>query len=340
MQYVTIGTTEMQGSVIALGTWAAGGWMWGGTEEKEAVAAIRTALEHGVNLIDTAPVYGFGRSEEIVAKALEGFPREKVLIATKCGLAWTKEEWPKGKGILHFYTTEKGEGSADHFDYRVYKYLRPESIRKEVEESLRRLQTDYIDLLQTHWQDETSCVAETMETMMKLKEEGKIRAVGISNTTCATLEEYEKVGRVEVIQERYSLLDREIEENGLLEKAKKEQITLLPYSPLCRGLLTGRMAPERVFGEGDRRSHEPRFSPESRRQVNEKLAQLQPLAEKHGLTQAQLVIAWTFSKYPKTNVLCGSRTPHQVLENVAAGDARLSTEEIAEIESVFAAVRI
>lgn len=340
MQYVTIGTTDMRASVVALGTWAAGGWMWGGTEEKEAVEAIRIALDQGINLIDTAPVYGFGRSEEIVGKALENIPRDKVLIATKCGLTWTKEEWPAGKGVLHFYTTEKGEGSPDHFDYRVYKYLRPESIRQEVEFSLKRLKTDYIDILQTHWQDDTSHVEETMETMMKLRDEGKIRAVGISNATLTTLEEYEKVGRVEVIQERYSLLDRKIEENGLLEKAEKDQITLFPYSPMCRGLLTGRMSPERVFGEGDRRSHEPRFRPENRRKIQEKLAMLQPMAEKHGLTQAQLVIAWTFSKYPKTNVLCGARTPRQVLENAAAGNARLSTEEIAEIESVFASVKI
>ncbi|MDO4575532.1 MAG: aldo/keto reductase [Planctomycetia bacterium] len=335
MQYVRLGKTEMQASVIAFGGWAAGGWMWGGTEEKDAIDAIHAALDGGVNLIDTAPVYGFGRSEEIVGKAIAGRSRDKILIATKCGLIWTKEAWPDGKGSLHFYTTLEGYGTPERFDYRVYKYLRPLSIRAEVERSLRRLKTDYIDLLQTHWQDETSSIAETMETLLKLRDEGKIRAIGASNTQVRHLEEYETYGGIDVVQERFSMLDRQIETNGVLDFAKQHGLTLLPYSPLCRGLLTGKLSPERRFGPGDRRDWEERFSPENRRIINAKLELLQPMAQAKGLTVPQLIVAWTFCKYPKTSVLCGARNAAQILENVRAGDTRLTDAEMREMEETL-----
>lgn len=325
----------MTASILAFGSWAVGGWMWGGTEEKDAIQAIRTALDHGINLIDTAPVYGFGRSEEIVGKALVGVPRDQFLIATKCGLVWDKRDWPEGKGEFHFYSTDEGYGSGAETDWRVYRYLRPESIRREVEASLKRLRTDRIDLLQTHWQDSTSKIEETMGTLLDLKAEGKIRAIGVSNVQRSELEQYFQRGEADVIQERFSLLDRKIETNGLLEYARKKNMSLFPYSPMCRGLLTGKMSPDRKFGPGDRRNYEKRFSPENRARVNERLTRLQTLGEEHGLTVAQLVLAWTFSKYEKTHVLCGARNSEQVLENVAAGDALLTQEEIRQIEQAF-----
>lgn len=335
MRYRKIGNTEMRASVLAFGSWAAGGWMWGGTDEKKALEAIWTAFDHGINFIDTAPVYGFGRSEEIVGKAVREVSRDQVFIATKCGLVWDKKDWPSGKGDFHFYSTDEGYGTGEESDWRVYRYLRPESIRKEVEMSLQRLQTDYIDLLQTHWQDSTSKIEETMGTLLELKAEGKIRAIGVSNVQCDDLDQYFQKGEVEVIQERFSLLDRKIETNGLLEYARRKNMSLLPYSPMCRGLLTGKMSPERKFNPGDRRNYEERFSPENRARVNERLRRLLPLAEEYGLSIAQLILAWTFSKYEKTHVLCGARNQEQVLENVKAGDTVLSEESIFKIEKIF-----
>ncbi|MCL2349417.1 MAG: aldo/keto reductase, partial [Planctomycetaceae bacterium] len=179
MQYRTLGTTEIKTSVVGLGAWAIGGWMWGGTEEKDAMRAIDAAIDHGINLIDTAPMYGYGRSEEIIGKTI-GSKREKVVLATKCGLRWDDKDWPEGEGVLHFYGDDKGVSSGKTGN-RVYKYLRPDSIRWEVEQSLKRLKTDHIDLLQTHWQDETTPIAVTMEMLLRLKDEGKIRAIGVSN---------------------------------------------------------------------------------------------------------------------------------------------------------------
>lgn len=190
-------------------------------------------------------------------------------------------------------------------------------------------------MIQTHWQDPTSKISETMGTLLDLKAEGKVRAIGVSNVQVEELKQYETLGDVDVIQERYSLLDRQIETNGLLEHARERGISLLPYSPMCRGLLTGKMPPERKFNPGDRRQYEDRFSPENRAKVNAKLAKLAPLAEKHSLSIAQLVLAWTFSKYEKTHVLCGARNPEQVLENVKAGDVSLNAEEILAIEEIF-----
>lgn len=338
MQYRNLGTTTISTSVIGLGTWAIGGWMWGGTDEKEAIKAVHAAVENGMNLIDTAPMYGFGRSEEIVGKAICD-RRDKVVLATKCGLSYDEKVWPEGKGVFHFYANEKGADPSGK-KYRIYKYLRPDSIRKEVEESLKRLKTDYLDLLQTHWQDETEPIAETMGTLLKLKEEGKIRAIGVSNVSKEQLQEYIDVGPVDVVQERFSLLDREIVSNGILdickrseEKAKK--ISVLAYSPLCNGLLTGRMLPDRKFKEGDLRLGNPRFSPDNIRNINNKLRRFEPLCEKYSLTPGQVVIAWTASYYEKMHVLCGARNEVQVEENLFAGDVYLTPEEVDEFAKIF-----
>lgn len=338
MQYRNLGTTDIRTSVIGLGTWAIGGWMWGGTDEKEAVKAIQGAVENGMNLVDTAPMYGFGLSEEIVGKAIRD-RRDKVVLATKCGLSYDDKTWPEGKGVFHFYANEKGADPTGK-KFRVYKYLRPETIRKEIDDSLKRLQTDYIDLMQTHWQDETGPIADTMGTLLKLKEEGKIRAIGVSNVSKEQLQEYLAVGPVDVVQERFSLLDRAIVSNGILDlcrepESENEKISVLAYSPLGNGLLTGRMTPDREFKEGDLRLGNPQFSPENIRKTNEKLRQFEPLCEKYSLTPGQAVIAWTASFYEKMHVLCGARNVQQVEENLVAGDVFLTPGEIAEFAEAF-----
>ena len=324
MQYRKLGTTDIDASVIGFGAWAIGGWMWGGVEEKDAVRAIDAAVDCGINLIDTAPMYGYGRSEEIVGKAIAG-KREKVVLATKCGLIWDDKDWPAGEGVLHFYGDEKGATSNTSAN-RIYKYLRPDSICREVERSLSRMKTDYIDLLQTHWQDETTPIEVTMEALLQLKEQGKIRAIGVSNATVDHLRQYLAVGPVDVAQEKYSMLDRQIEQNGLLDLCKANGVSLLAYSPMANGLLTGKILPDREFNEGDLRRNHPRFSQENIKRVNAALNNFRPIAEKHNATLAQLVIAWTAAQYEKMHVLCGARNAPQVLENAPAGDLVLGDD--------------
>jgi len=334
MHYRKLGTTNINASVMGFGAWAIGGWMWGGAEENDAIRAIDAALDCGINLVDTAPMYGYGRSEEIVGKAIAG-KREKVVLATKCGLRWDDKDWPEGEGILHFYGTKEGIASGAAGAMRIYKYLRPDSIRREVEQSLKRMKTDHIDLLQTHWQDESTPIEATMETLLKLKEEGVIRAIGVSNVTVEQLRQYLAVGPVDVAQESYSMINRAIEHNGILALCKEHGISLLAYSPMANGLLTGRLSPDRQFNEGDLRRGNPKFSPENIRRVNAMLNEFKPIAEKYGATPGQLVIAWTAGQYEKTHVLCGARNESQVAENAPAGDITLTDEEMATMSGIL-----
>ncbi|MBQ2821101.1 MAG: aldo/keto reductase [Thermoguttaceae bacterium] len=336
MQMIPLGKSGISTSVVALGTWGIGGWMWGGAEERDSISAIHSALDHGINLIDTAPLYGFGYSEEVVGKALLG-RRDKAVLATKCGIWWEREPKPEGEGEIHVYSTEKSLGTAENYEWILYRYLRPDSIRAELERSLKLLQTDYVDLYQVHCQDVTSSIAETMETLLKLKEEGKIRAIGVSNVTPEQLAEYQKTGYVDVLQERFSLVDREVQTSGMAKTVQENEMNLLSYAPLAHGLLTGNLSPDETFPEGDFRSMDPRFAPDAIQRVNEKLEQMHSLTVKYGLSMAQLVIAWTFSTGPKTNVLCGARTAKHAAENALAGSVRLAADDLNFIDSLFGA---
>ncbi len=222
MRTRTIGTTDIEASVIALGAWAIGGgtW-WGESDDDESVRAIQAAIDAGVTLIDTAPVYGWGRSEEVVGRAIKG-RRDKVVLATKCGLWWHDDQGPL------FFDLE---------GYTVRRCLRPGTIRREVEDSLRRLGTDYIDLYQTHWQSpepENDPIADTMACLLQLKEEGKIRAIGASNIDVAQIKQYQEIGVLDAIQPRYSMLDRQIEAE-LLPFCREMTSALLFTLPLSRG---------------------------------------------------------------------------------------------------------
>jgi len=217
--------------------------MWGGTDVQKSVRSIHTSLDAGVNFIDTAPAYGLGLSERIVGEAVRG-RRDKVILATKCGLVWHT-----GKGT--FFVDQNGA--------RIHRYLGADSIRYEVEQSLRRLETDYIDLYQTHWQDSTTPIEETMGTLLDLKKQGKIRAIGVSNCTVAQVRQYRSVGPVDAAQEQYSMLHRGLERE-YLPYCAQNHMAVLAYSPLANGLLTGKVDPDRVFPEDDLRSHSPLFS--------------------------------------------------------------------------------
>lgn len=334
MQYISLGTTDISVSTIAFGAWAIGGWMWGGTEEKTSMAAINTALDAGINFIDTAPMYGFGRSEEIIGKAIKG-KRNQFVLATKCGLRWDTKDWPEGKGALQFYSdAETRVDDPVAAPYRVYRYLHPDSIREEVELSLRRLGTDYIDLLQTHWQDPTTPLEDYVGAMHRLTEEGKIRAIGCCNATVDQIAAYQKVGPLDADQEKLSLLDRAVLENGVLDACQRGKTTFLAYSPLANGILTGKFTAGQKFGKGDFRAERERFRPENIKKVNERLARVRPIAEAYGLNLAQLAIAWTRAKYEKTSVLCGIRTPEQARENAQAGNVTIKVADIADLERI------
>ena len=311
-----IGRSGIAASAVGLGTWAIGGWMWGGTDETQSVRAIEASIDAGISLIDTAPAYGLGRSEELVGQAIAG-KRDKVVIATKCGL-----NWHSGKGNRFF--EEDG--------VPVHRYLGADGIAHEVEQSLKRLGTDHIDLYITHWQDPTTPVAETMEALLRLKQQGKIRAIGASNLSAAELGEYLATGALDAIQERYSMLDREMAET-LLPLAQPASVSTLSYSSLALGLLTGKVSATRVFTGDDQRASNPRFSAENRQRAADFASALMPLAREHGASIAQLVIAWTLSQPGITFALCGARDPAQALDNAGAARLRLGGEDLARIEA-------
>lgn len=316
MEQRMIGASGIRASAIGLGTWAIGGWMWGGTDERASIAAIRESIDAGVTLIDTAPAYGMGRSEEIVGKAIAG-RRHEVVLATKCGLVWH---------------TAKGNHFFDQSGKPVHRYLGPDSIAHEVEQSLRRLRTDHIDLYITHWQDPTTPVAETMDALKDLKRAGKIRAIGASNVTSDDLKAYLAAGGLDAVQEQYSMIHRDIEAE-LAPLCVANGVSILSYSSLALGLLTGKIGPERTFGGDDLRIDDPRFSPANRRKAADFAAEIAPIAKAHKATIAELVIAWTIRQPGITFALCGARNPDQAKENARTGSIRLGEADLAGISA-------
>lgn len=310
-----IGTTGIACSAIGLGTWAIGGAMWGGSDDTASRAAIAASLDAGVSLIDTAPGYGLGHAETLVGEAIRG-RRDEVVIATKCGL-----NWHHGKGE-HFF---------DQYGTPVHRYLGADGIVHELEQSLARLGTDHIDIYITHWQDATTPVGETLEALHRLKAAGKIRAIGASNLGPDDLAQYIAGGGPDCIQERYSLIDRDIE-TTLLPLTAGKGISTLAYSPLAMGLLTGKIAADRAFAGDDTRKGNPRFSPANRQAVARFAASLDAITAAHGITLGQLVIARTLRQPQIDFVLCGARSPAHALENARAGAVTLTDDEIMAID--------
>lgn len=310
----TIGASGLSASAIGLGTWAIGGWMWGGTDEAQSIDTIRASIDEGVSLIDTAPAYGQGLSEEIVGKAIKG-RRDKVVLATKLGLVWH---------------TKKGNHFFDYDGAPVHRYLGADSVVYEVEQSLRRLGTDHIDHYITHWQDPTTPVAETMEALDRLKTQGKIRSIGASNVSVADVKAYLAAGQLDAVQQEYSMVVRDMERD-LLPFCAANNVSVLSYSSLALGLLSGKIGPDRVFTGDDQRKDNPRFSLANRRKVAALMEAIRPIAEVHGASEAQVVIAWTLQQPGITFSLCGARSPQQARENAQAGRIRLSGQEINQI---------
>ncbi len=319
MKTKKLGSSNIETSVIGLGTWAMGGWMWGGTDEQASIKAIQASLDAGINLIDTAPAYGLGMAEVLAGKAIRG-RRDKVVLATKCGLVWH---------------TKQGNHFFDEAGKPVHRYLGGASIRHELEESLRRLQTDYVDLYLTHWQDPTTPVSETMGTLLALKKEGKIRAIGVSNVNLDELKAYMKVGTVDCIQEQYNMLHRDIEKT-LLPTCVANNVSTLSYSSLALGLLSGKIGPERTFQGDDLRTNDPRFSLENRQKLAPFFAGLAAIATRYGLSIAQVVIAWTVEQRGITYALCGARNVEQAVENAKAGEVTITAKDLKTINELMA----
>jgi len=305
-EFVGIPATQLKVSRVALGTWAMGGWMWGGTDRRESIATIRAALHQGINLIDTAPVYGFGVSEEIVGEALEG-ARAEAVIATKTGLEWR--------------------------DGKVYRNATRARILKEVDDSLRRLRTDYIDIYQVHWPDPKVPVEETAEAMRSLYEEGKIRAIGVSNFSVAEMERFRQAAPLHVLQPPYNLFERAIE-TDILPYARANHIATLGYGALCRGLLSGRMRLDSTFDGDDLRRIDPKFEPPRFAQYLDAVRQLDEFARRRfGRRVIQLAVRWMLDQGISV-ALWGGRRPDQLEAALGVAGWSLRSSDREQIDRI------
>lgn len=329
MEYRILGNTELRLSVVTFGSWAAGGMMWGGTEQNDSVNAIRAAYDLGVTTIDTAPVYGMGFSEKLVGEAIKSIPRDKVQLLTKFGLSW---DTSIGE---FFFDSVSNEGKP----VKIYRNARKETIIKECETSLKLLGTDYIDLYQIHWADPTTPVSETMEAVARLIEQGKVRYAGVCNFSVELMTEAEKYMTLASNQVPYSMVKRGIEED-IVPYCLKNGKGILAYSPLQRGLLTGKMQAGHTFQPNDTRKGQVFYTDENLNRINAFLQKLIPLAQAKNATISQLVIRWTIEQPGITIALVGARNVSQAVQNAGAANIKLNLEEIAFITGKLNQLRL
>jgi aryl-alcohol dehydrogenase-like predicted oxidoreductase len=312
--------TNIEITPIVFGAFAIGGWFWGGAETCQALAAIEAALDHGINAIDTAPVYGMGHSEELVGKAIHG-RRERVVILTKFGMRWDTAE-----GVFTFDTKDNAGNPV-----QVYKFAGKRSVLEECERSLRRLQTDHIDLYQLHWPDPTTPIAETMEALQLLLEQGKIRAAGVCNCPWELLDEARKYLPIVSDQVAYSMVNRQIEVD-LEPYCASSKVGILAHTILQKGLLTGKIKPGHIFSPGDHRPQTSYFKAANIEKIDVALQSLAEIASGKNASLAQLAVNWTMHRPGITAALVGARSAEQVLDNVGAAEFHLSAEENEQIE--------
>ncbi|HEY4782283.1 MAG TPA: aldo/keto reductase [Chthoniobacterales bacterium] len=298
-------------SRIGLGTWAIGGWLWGGSEEAESVGAIQQAVDQGINLIDTAPVYGFGRSEEIVGKALaEGGRRAHTVLATKVGLEWTE-------------------------DGKVFRNSTPARIQKEIEDSLRRLRTDRIDIYQVHWPDSLVPIEETAEALLALQKQGKILALGVSNFSPEQMDRWRRVAPLHTTQPPYNIFEREIEKD-VLPYSLEHGLVVLSYGAICRGLLSGKVTADRKFPESDLRSWDPKFQPP---RIHQYLAAVERLADyakkRHNRSILSFAIRWILDRGDTMTALWGARSAKQLEGVHEAFGWKLTAEDYPEVDRIL-----
>jgi aryl-alcohol dehydrogenase-like predicted oxidoreductase len=328
MEIKKLGQTDVTVTELIFGAWAIGGWMWGGSDSKEAVRAIETAIDNGMTTIDTAPIYGFGLSEELTGKAIKG-KRSKVQILTKFGMAWTEK---KGQ---YFFTSKDNRGK----DIDIYKYSSKDRVISDCDESLKRLGTDYIDLFQIHWPDATTPVDDTMEALSILIKKGKIRAGGVSNYSVDLMTEAEEKITLASNQVPYSMVNRGIEKE-IVPHCIENKIGILAYSPLQRGLLAGKIKPGHKFNEGDTRPSTMYYKEPNLSRIIAFTEKLSKLADERNVTLSQIVLNWTVRQTGITCALAGARNSQQVLENVKATQFHLSDEEINNINRLLAELRL
>src|SRR5271170_6051724 len=302
--------TPFKVSRIGLGTWAIGGWMWGGTDETAAIGVIHEAVDRGVTLIDTAPAYGFGRSEEIVGKALaEGGRRQHVVIATKVGLDWK--------------------------DGQPFRDASKRRIHKEIDDSLRRLRTDVIDLYQVHWPDPNVPIEETAAAMAELQRAGKIRYIGVSNFTPAQIEAFRKVAPVQTVQSPYNLFERAIE-SDVLPYRRDRKIVTLAYGSLCRGLLSGRMTKQTQFVGDNLRKTDPKFQAPRFAQYLRAVERLDRFAqENYGRRAIHLALRWVLDREDSMIALWGARRPDQLAPISGLAGWQIDSSAMAEIDRIL-----
>jgi aryl-alcohol dehydrogenase-like predicted oxidoreductase len=310
METINIESLPMPASRIALGTWAMGGWMWGGSDEDASVRTIHAALDCGINVIDTAPVYGFGRSEELVGKSLADGRRQRVLIATKVGL-----DWSDGKPVRN---------------------SSPARLRRELEDSLRRLRTDVIDIYQVHWPDESVPIEETAAALDEFRRSGKIRAIGVSNFSPAQMERFRSVAPIHTVQPPYNLFEREIE-SDVLRYAGQNGLTVLAYGALCRGLLTGKITAATRFEGDDLRKTDPKFRAPRLPQYLSAVAALEHMArERYGKDVLALAVRWLLDQ-GRIVALWGARRPDQLTPVSEAMGWSLDDAAMREIDAILTA---
>lgn len=316
MSTIKIGKLDTSISRLGLGTWAiGGGFAWGENDLEESIETIQACPSLGINLIDTAPAYNFGHSEEVLGKALKGMNREDIVLITKCGIVWTHE------GSLF---NKIG-------DRQLYKNLRRDSILEEVELSLKRLNTEYIDIYMVHWpsvEPYNTPISETMRTLMELKEQGIIRGIGAANLNVDQLKEYTKYGQLDIVQGKYSILDRKIE-NDLIPILKDNGIILQAYSPLEMGLLSGSIGREYI--PQGARLNKKWFQPQKMQSALNMLDKWTPYTKKYNCSLSALAIAWILSQGDFITVLTGATTKSQLEENAKAAQVILSSEDIEEM---------
>lgn len=327
MEYRKLGNSELELSAIAYGAFAIGGTLWGGNEQKDSIASVRASIENGVTTIDTAPFYGFGLSEEMIGQAIKGYDRSKIQLLSKFGLVWDGSNQGRGE---HFFDVNEGNKTIP-----IYKYAAKANVIKEVEESLTRMQTDYIDLLQLHWPDQTTPIHETMEALDLLIQQGKIRAAAVSNYSVDQVEEARKTLQIASNQMGYSMLNRSIEKD-LVPYALEHQLGIIVYSPMERGLLTGKYFTSGQLKDNDHRNGY--FQQFNLEQVALFLDTIKPLAHAKGVTIGQLVLRWTSLQPGITSVLAGARNAEQARANAQAIQIHLTPEEMSFIQTELAKI--
>jgi len=311
IEYMALGSSGISVSTVCLGTWAIGGWMWGGTDEEESILTIHTALDKGINFIDTAPVYGFGRSEEILGKALQSVKRDQVVVATKVALEWDEKE-------------------------RVFRNSTRQRILKEIDDSLRRLQTDYIDLYQVHWPDPLVPIEETARVMDELLQAGKIRAIGVSNYSPEQMDAFRKVAPLHSVQPPYNLFERQIEQD-VLPYAQQHGIAVLAYGAICRGLLSGKMKPDSKFEGDDLRKYDPKFKEPRYGQYLQAVAALDSMAhQRHDRHVLELAIRWVMEQ--GAIALWGARHPGQLNPVEQVFGWSLTAQDLQDIDALISQI--